>query len=50
MNASPPLPRTTLAVDQAGVGRPVLDVLRRSTISASIRPITITDGYKASPD
>jgi hypothetical protein len=28
---------TTLAVDQIGVGRPVLDMLRRSTIAASIR-------------
>jgi hypothetical protein len=48
--ASPPLTRTTLAVDQTGVGRPVVDMLRRSTISALIRPITITGGHKASPD
>ena len=48
--AAAPLARTTLAVDQTGVGRPVLDMLRRSTISASIRPITITGGHKATPN
>src|ERR1700704_4179287 len=48
--AAPPLAHTTLAVDQTGVGRPVLDMLRRSPISASIRPITITGGHKATPN
>jgi len=45
-----PLARTTLAVDQTGVGRPVIDMLNRSPIDASIRPITITGGHKASPN
>ena len=44
-----PLRRTTLAVDQTGVGRPVIDMLRKSPIEASIRPITITGGHKATP-
>jgi hypothetical protein len=47
--AAPPLTRTTLAVDQTGVGRPVIDMLKKSTIAASIRPITITGGHKATP-
>jgi hypothetical protein len=47
--AAPPLTRTTLAVDQTGVGRPVIDMLQKSSISASIRPITITGGHKATP-
>jgi hypothetical protein len=36
-----------LAIDQTGVGRPVVDMLRRSGINAEIRPITITGGHKA---
>jgi hypothetical protein len=47
--AAPPLTRTQLAVDQTGVGRPVIDMLQKSSISASIRPITITGGHKATP-
>src|SRR5262245_31789000 len=47
--AAPPLTRTMLAVDQTGVGRPVIDMLKKSAISASIRPITITSGHKATP-
>lgn len=43
----PPLMGSTLAVDQTGVGRPVVDMLRRSEIAAQIRPITITAGHKA---
>jgi len=38
-----------LAVDQTGVGRPVVDMLRRSSIQADIRPITITAGHAVSP-
>src|SRR5262249_14605041 len=44
-----PLTRTTLAVDQTAVGRPVIDMLRRSPIQSSIRPITITSGHRATP-
>jgi hypothetical protein len=47
--AAPPLAGTELAVDQTGVGRPVIDMLTRSPINASIRPITITGGHKATP-
>jgi len=36
--ASQPLAGLDLAVDQTGVGRPVVDMLQRSTIDASIRP------------
>jgi hypothetical protein len=47
--AAPPLAGTELAVDQTGVGRPVIDMLNRSPINASIRPVTITGGHKATP-
>ena len=47
--AAPPLKRSTLAVDQTGVGRPVIDMLQKSPIEAWIRPITITGGHKATP-
>jgi hypothetical protein len=46
---APPLTRTQLAVDQTGVGRPVIDMLKKSSISASIRPITITGGTRRRP-
>jgi hypothetical protein len=39
-----------LAVDQTGVGRPVLDMLRRSGIRATIQAVTITGGHKAAAD
>jgi hypothetical protein len=42
---TPPLAGcSTLVVDQTGVGRPVVDMLRSSMISAPIIPITITAG------
>jgi hypothetical protein len=44
---SPPLTGSKLAIDQTGVGRPVVDMLRRSDLEAQIRPITITGGHKA---
>ena len=47
---SPPLARSALAVDQTGVGRPVVDLLRRARVGAWLRPITITAGHKATPD
>lgn len=46
----PPLARSALAVDQTGVGRPVVDLLRRARVGACLRPITITAGHKATPD
>jgi hypothetical protein len=45
--ADPPLAGSTLVVDYTGVGRPVLDMLRRSNIQAGVRAITITGGQKA---
>jgi hypothetical protein len=47
--AGPPLADSTLVVDQTGVGRPVIDLLRRSKLRARLRPVTITAGHKASP-
>jgi putative ABC transport system permease protein len=44
-----PLAGSTLAVDQTGVGRPVVDILLRAKVNARIQPITITGGHKANP-
>jgi hypothetical protein len=44
----PPLARAPLDVDQSAVGTPVLDLLRRASIKARIRAVTITNGPKAS--
>ncbi len=41
----PPLLRSTLAVDQTGVGAAVVEMLRRSTIRAVLRPVLITAGH-----
>jgi hypothetical protein len=40
--SAPPLAQTTLVVDQTAVGQPVVDLLRRARLKASIRPLTIT--------
>jgi hypothetical protein len=48
--ASPPLTDSSLAVDYTGVGRPVLDMLRRAQIQAKLRPVTITGGSKPKLD
>jgi hypothetical protein len=48
--AGPPLAGSILAVDYTGVGRPVLDLLRRARIPASLRAVTITGGNKATLD
>jgi hypothetical protein len=45
----PPLPDSTLVVDQTGVGRPVVEMLRQQKISAVIRPVNITAGHQANP-
>jgi hypothetical protein len=47
--AKPPLTDTILAVDETGVGRPVVDLLNASDIQADVRPITITGGHEAHP-
>jgi hypothetical protein len=41
----PNLPGSTLMVDGTGVGRPVVDMLRESGISADVRAYTITAGF-----
>jgi hypothetical protein len=46
----PPLSNGTLAVDQTGVGRAVVDLIRRARPQAIIRPITITAGHAVVPD
>jgi hypothetical protein len=40
----PPLAHSMLAVDQTAVGQPVVNLLRRAHLKASIRPVTITAG------
>jgi hypothetical protein len=47
---APPLAGTTLVVDQTGVGRAVVDLIRRGRPNATIRPITITAGHEVVPD
>jgi hypothetical protein len=47
MFSSPPLAGTTLIVDQTAVGRPVVQMLRRSPIHARVRAIAISSGQKA---
>jgi hypothetical protein len=42
--ADPTLSRTPLIVDQTAVGSPVVKMLKRSSIQANVRPITITAG------
>jgi hypothetical protein len=41
----PPLRRSHLVVDHTGVGRPVLDLLRRTRIAARLCPVAITAGH-----
>ena len=50
MFAEPPLAHSMLAVDQTAVGSPVVKLLRRARLKASIRPYTITAGNQASMD
>jgi hypothetical protein len=47
--AEPPLAYSTLAVDQTGVGRAVVDMIRQARPKATIRPITITAGIAVVP-
>lgn len=46
----PPLPGSPLAVDQTGVGRAVVDMLRDLAPPAWLRPVTITSGHEAHED
>jgi hypothetical protein len=48
--AEPSLAGGTLVVDQTGVGRPVLDLVRGSGIDAQVRPVTVTAGHRAVRD
>jgi hypothetical protein len=48
--AEPPLTGATLVVDQTGVGRAVVDMIRAAGPKARIRPITITAGQAVVPD
>jgi hypothetical protein len=48
--ADEPLRDSYLAVDFTGVGRPVLDLLRKAGIRATFRPITVTAGHAAQLD
>jgi len=42
--SKPPLLKSTLAVDETGVGRPVVDMFRAAKIPCSLRPFSITCG------
>ncbi len=42
-----PLSGGTLVVDETGVGKPVVDLLRTLPIRATLRPLTITSGSRA---
>ena len=44
---APPLAGTALAIDQTGVGRPVVDMVRRARVGARLWPVTITAGHTA---
>jgi hypothetical protein len=45
-----PLSGGTLVVDETGVGRPVVDLLRTTPIKATVHPLTITSGSRARVD
>lgn len=47
---TPELRDCTLAVDQTGVGRPVVDMLRAARLPCVLRPITITSGLATKED
>lgn len=48
--AAAPLPGSKLVVDYAGVGRPVLDMLRRAKVGAHITPLFVTSGKNSCSD
>lgn len=45
--AEAPLARSLLAVDETGVGRPVVRMLQRGKIRANIRPVVVSAGHRA---
>jgi hypothetical protein len=45
--AEPPLRDSVLAVDQTAVGRPVVQMLWRARLRASVQPVAITGGNRA---
>jgi hypothetical protein len=45
-----PLQNSSLAVDVTGVGRPVVDLLRKAKIRSALKPITVTGGHQATRD
>ena len=47
---TPPLSGSALAIDQTGVGRPVVDMFRQAQLMAWMRPITITAGSAVTQD
>ncbi len=44
-----PLHGCTLGVDECGVGRGVLDIIRRANLRASLVPVLVTAGHDATP-
>lgn len=48
--AEPPLQRSPLAVDLTAVGRPVLQLLKRSKIQANFQPMAVGSGLEATLD
>jgi hypothetical protein len=48
--AAPPLRGSKLVVDYTGVGRPVLEMLRKAKVGASVVPLFVTSGKGASAD
>jgi hypothetical protein len=48
--AAPSLHGCKLVVDYTGVGRPVLDMLRKAKVGASIIPLFVTSGKSSSSD
>src|SRR5262245_51566109 len=48
--ATGPLGNGTLVVDQTGVGKPVVDLLRKAQPKAYVRPVTVTVGHHAVAD
>ena len=48
--ADSPLRGSKLVVDYTGVGRPVLDMLRKAKVGASITPLFVTSWKKSSSD
>ena len=46
----PARPHRTLVVDATGVGAPVVELLRRAPLEATLMPVTITSGAHTAPD